>query len=287
MSAIVEALEWIDPAGVAYDLMRWLRRGRTGFHGLAFDFVEEDVPGQAGTRLVEVTTGPGEVTLRLLLELPTIAALWRERRVLSHLFDPTRGDGRLRSTAPDGAVRELHCRHRGRLDFEEDPANFNREPAWQWCTPTLRAHDPFWYDAAERVATYAAAGTLADWFPLPPLRLVTSSVFATPTIDNPGAVATWPRWIITGPGVDPALTNATTGETLRLGGTLGAGETIAIDTRPGAKTVEGSDGTNRYPQDGSTLWALVPGVNSVEIQMTNATADSRVQLNFTPAYREP
>ncbi len=287
MSGIVEGLVWIDPAGTEYDLMRWLRRGRSGFLSLSFDHVEEDVPGEAGTRLVEVTTGPGELSLPMLIELPTLADLWRERRLLNHLFDPTRGDGRLRSTAPDGAVRDLYCRHRGRLFEEENPSNFNPDPAWQRFTLTLRAHEPYWRDAAERVATYATTGTIAEWFPFPPLRLVSSTVFATPTIDNPGAVEAWPLWLITGPGADPVLRNVTTGEVLRIAGTLGAGERVTIDTRPGAKVVEKSDGTNLYPQDGSTLWALSPGLNAVEIQMVNATGESRVQLNFASRYREP
>lgn len=109
------------------------------------------------------------------------------------------------------------------------------------------AADPRIYSQAE----YTSAGILAG----------------TPgSLENQGTAEAWPTLRINGPGTNPTVTGH--GVSLALATTLTAGQYIDIVTRPGARTVTKSDGSDLYSSVSfltSTWWGLLAGINSVSI----------------------
>jgi hypothetical protein len=281
-----EKISWIDPDGTENSLNTDNYRVLMGANGRFMppvSFVEEFIPFQYGSALRQVNIQPREVDLPLVIQGKDEIEVRSKIRELLHLFNPLRGDGRLKVTAPDNSQRELYCRYAGGLEILEstDSKGFCR----QKIILVLKAFDPFWYDTNTIVQTFTT-GQPATFFPFFPLRLSSSTVFADVTIDNTGDIETWPEWIITGPGNGIILRNLTTGEVLNLNTTLQDGETITIDTRPGKKTVKKNDGTNLFGSlsDDSSLWALRQGKNNVRIEMSSATNNSSVQLSYRNRY---
>ncbi len=284
----------VDPDGVEHDLSGgnplFVLLGLEGLHMPPVDLVAENVPRQPGGRLREVRFTEREIDLPLRLVAATPAALAVAVRSLLGWFNPTRAVAPvLRFTAPDGAQREIAARYVKGLDFNDDLGAWRTD---RRTTLVLRAYDPFWYDRNERTGSYALGAAQGRFFPLPPLRLASSTVFAGPTIANDGDVEAWPVWTIAGPGVNPTLRNLTSGKMLALTGTLLAGQTLTIDTRPRTerapygKTLRLQDGTNWLPNlaPGSALWPLARGANAVQIELTGATSQSSVSYSVRPPY---
>lgn len=272
-------LSFIDPAGVE-TLLRRLP-GTSGRFMPPVVVNEDVVPGQDGSRLRQVRFGAGQVVVPLSMS-GTNEVEYRQRlRDLARSLNPTRGTGVLRSTFA-GQVRELHCRYIDGMGLVE-----------QWHLlgqPSLlfRAFDPFWYDTAQTAQTFSP--TQASFFPILPLRLSGSEVYADTTVVNDGDVQTWPVFTVTGPGANPVLRNLTSGKALDLTGvTLGAGETVEIDTRPGFKTVRRGDGTNLYGDltATSSLWPLLEGSNSLRLEMAGTTAQSSFSVRYSRRWLSP
>ncbi|AUS07423.1 hypothetical protein C1X05_00150 [Laceyella sacchari] len=66
--------------------------------------------------------------------------------------------------------------------------------------------------------------------------------------------------------------------------TLTQGQYITIDTKQ--RVIEPDDGTSLYPSlaFGSTLWKIGAGANIVRVEMSGATADSKIELSFQERY---
>lgn len=277
-----EATVWIDPAGGMTSLnVDWDVSGRFA-PPIAFEI--DEVPEQPGSRLRAARHRSREIVLPLWVTAGSEAALRTAVRSLVAVMDPVRGDGRIRVTGPGGDQRELICRYRTGLELAErfgvtSGPNLQRAPVLFW------AADPYWYAVSEEIAEYSIGASTSSWFPIFPLRLGTSELFTDATVVNVGDVDAWPTWQITGPGSTIILRNVTTGQLLELSTTL-VGETVTIDTRPGAKSVVLSDGTNLFGSlsDASALWSFVRGANNIRIEMSGATDDSRVRLSWKPRY---
>lgn len=294
VDATLGNLTIVDPDGVAHDLSGgnplFVLLGLDGLHMPPVELVEETVPRQPGGRLREVRFAARDIDLPIRLTAATPAALAVAVRTLLGWFDPARPVAPvLRHTAPDGTQREIAVRYVKGLSFNDDLG------AWRTDRRTivvLRAHDPYWYDRNERTGNYVLGAAQGTFFPLPPLRLSSSTVFAGPTIANDGDAAAWPVWTITGPGVNPTLRNLTTGKMTTIVGTLASGQVLTLDTRPRTasaptgKTLRLQDGTNWLPNlaPGSALWPLARGDNAVQIELTGATAQSAVRYAVKPPF---
>lgn len=282
-----ETITWIDADGTSYQLSgqsdRGVLQGLQGRFMPPFRRTEDVVPLQPGARLRDVQADAREVDVPISFKSASATALRTQVRAFLLRFSPARGDGKLRVTGPGGDQRELICRYAGGMELDEGQGVYGA--AFQRAVLTFRAVDPYWYATSATVATYTT-GEVATFFPFFPLRISASEIFADATVDNGGDVETWPEWIVTGPGSSIVLRNLTTGKLLSIGTTLADGETATVDTAPGAKKVEKNDGTNLFStlSSDSSLWPLERGSNSIRIEMTGATADSSVQLTFTPRY---
>lgn len=144
-------------------------------------------------------------------------------------------------------------------------------------------------------------GTEKHLRPFLPLRVAPATIADDGhSIDVNSDVDVWPVWRITGPlgeqdTGDPTIpikiTNKTTGQQLALLYGLPADRTLVVDTRPGIKAVyletrDGSQGLNLWPYVTSSdpLWPLRPGKNVIAITAAGATADTSIELAYTPRY---
>lgn len=284
---MADKLYWIDANGTEtlFDTQTFkILNGMMGRFMPPIEFAEDEVPFEDGSRLREVIVKARDVDIPILIEATSAIELRQLVRSCLRMFNPLRGNGKWKVIAPDGSQRELSCRYKTGLEGQE-----NRDVKgiwWQKLVLVFRAFDPYWYDAGTNVQTFTT-GQAATFFPFFPLRLSSSTVFADTTIDNTGDVKTWTEWIVQGPGENIVLRNLTTRETIHLedpDAYLGVGESITINTR--LKTVTKNDGTNLYYTlaDGSSLWTLQEGTNSIRIEMSNATSESSVQLSYRNRY---
>lgn len=277
---------WVDPDGVSTTLHGgagvfavWNVSGR--FSPPA-EFEEEGIPEGDGARLLAVHHGPNDIVLPVWLQAATQAELRTSVRALVSSMNPKRGDGTLRITSPLGDQREVVCRVVTGLEGAERIGDTTGDAA-QMLPLVFRAHDPYWQDAADTMSgPWTVGSSPGSFFPMFPVRLASSEVFAQVTVVNSGDEDAWPVWTITGPGLNPKLVNLTTGKTLNLASyTIAAGEVVTIDTRPtGAsrKTVTSSTAGNLYSKVTGALWPFVRGSNSVSIEMGGGTAASSVQV---------
>lgn len=296
-SAWCETVVFIDPDGVEYVLTA--AEDHTTLEGISgrgmppIRLSDEVVPLQPGSRLRDVQHGARDVAVPVVFTGATLTEVRAALRGVMRTFDPTRGDGTLRVTTPDGVERELTCRYQGGFEIVEGPPARGISPTQAAQTGILvfRGFDPYWYDTTPFTATYSTGEQSGSFFPIPNattgsfVTLVASEVVATVTIDLDTDLDawSWPVWTITGPGSGLVLRNLTTGQVLDFtnngGMSLSAGEVATLDLRPGVKTLTKDDGTNLYPYltNASELWALGP-TQQVQIEMTDADADTLIGL---------
>lgn len=144
--------------------------------------------------------------------------------------------------------------------------------------------EPWWVSLeAEEVATSIGVGATTPWVGQMPIGAnvpigwpwhiggyyIADAAAQTLTLTNPGPLATWPEWTITGPATSIELAHERTGRVWSWSGTMIAGETMRIITDPRAgRTVE---------IDATPAWAgvavdalmskLEPGSNRVQLRL--------------------
>jgi phage-related protein len=284
-------LSWIDSKGNEHEISQKnnlvLLKGLQGFYMPPVAITEEEVPFQSGSRHRQTQIKAREIDVPLKISGADPIEFEKTLRWLLRTFNPLKADGKFKVTGFDNRQRELSCRYVH--GFEMDESQGMKGRTWQKAVGVFRAFDPFWYDSNTIVQTFKINESSGLFFPILPLRLASSTVFADISIDNTGDVETWPEWIITGPGENIALHNLSTGEIIRLDVSLEAGETITIDAKPFHKTISKNDGTNLFYtlSDDSALWSLQDGDNSIQIEMANATTESSIQLTYRNRYWGP
>lgn len=298
-----ERVAFIDPDGAEYVLTS--REDHTTLEGISgrgmppIRLSDEVVPLQPGSRLRDVQHGARDVAVPIVFTSESLTEVRAILRGVMRTFDPTRGNGRLVVTTPDGVERYLTCRYQGGFEIVEGPPARGISPAQAAQSGLLvfRGFDPYWYGTTPFTARYTTGAQTGSFFSIPNpstgsfVTLTSSEVFVTVTItlDTDLDAWSWPVWTITGPGGGLVLRNATTGYVMDFtasgGFTLGAGESATLDLRPGAKTLTKNDGTNLYPYltNASVLWPLGPS-QVVQVEMTGADDDTAVDLWVEPAF---
>lgn len=289
-----EVFEWQTPTGDIFRLDHAVDNvdivtSISGRHMPALRGTDDVVPLQPGQRHRSVFHDRREVSLGLAFSAAGDIPLRDTIRVWLTRLDPTRGAGKLRVTGPAGTIRELTCRYQEGLGLVEGGGTRDPLGTVQTAVVTFEAVDPYWMDADPTVVSWQT-GTPQSFFPIFPLHLGSSQIFAAAVIDPQSDVATYPVWTISGPGSQIVLQNSTTGRTLGWSGGLGLDEQLTIDTRPGSqspvpKSVRLQDGSNQFGLlTDWDFWPLVPGSNEFEVQMTGATGDSLVTLSYQSRY---
>lgn len=245
---------------------------------------EDGVPGQPGGRHRASRHAIREFTIKVVMEAADEPTLRQVVRTIVAAINPAKSDspGAIRVTSPLGDVREIPCYYSGGLDMQEQVEMSG--PQMQAAAVTFRSYEPYWRETSDSTAGPFSVGVVPTYFPIFPIRLTSSQIAVDAVINNDGDVDCWPVWTINGPGGVITLRNLTTGLSIVFSTTtLGTGESISIDTRPGAKSATKQDGTNLWPDLSlaSELWPLVPGANQIRLEMSGVTAGvSSLQGNY-------
>lgn len=283
MTLVPESLQWIDPSGVVYNLSDdqpyyTPDPGMTGQYGLPLTVVTHQVPGQAGDIEQYIQINPNDVRFPLSIQADTWDVLEQARRTLLEATRPTRGVGILRHTANDGIVRDLFCKETDRMRNVA-----KRTPGLLLVGMVFRAADPYWYDK-DFTNMLLTPGGVVNFFqnPFLPIHLSAGGLSGGFTPENIGQADAYPKWTITGPGINPVLTNVTTGMVLTLTITLTAGQVLTIDTNPDTLGVTRDNGSDQWGAVNSlsAMWPLVVGANAVTLGMTGTTSASSLELSW-------
>lgn len=244
---------------------------------------EEQVPLEAGSRFIQANVQPRRVDVPVAIKGTSRTDFLSNLRDLFGVLGNFSEGGYLRWGGSDGITRDLKCLYAGGVEgrFRDRQSSY----VWTKAIISFRAFDPYWYAISETTESYTT-GEVATFFPFFPLSLASSEVFATPTITVLGDVESWPVWTIIGPGSNPLFRNFTTDKLLSLTYSLGAGEQIIIDTRPGQKTIKLGDDTNlfEYLSNTSSLWPLIKGANLLRLELTGADENTRIDLSYYNRY---
>jgi hypothetical protein len=284
---MTETILWVDPDDGVTELdCEWDAEGRFAPNPI---FEADGVPGQPGQRLRNVRHDVHEFNMKFWLTDVSEESLRTQLRSMIYKMDPTRGIGRLRVIAPGGDSREIFCRVAQGLGISEV---LGQDSAFvdQRISARFIAHDPYWYAVGDTAIVYTGDVETATFFPFFPLRLSAGSVFVDDTsVNNPGDLEAWPVWSIEGPASNIVISNQTTVASLTLSTTISLGQTVTIDTRPGAKTVLNDAGTSLFSSLSatSTLFSLARGENHLQVSMDSSTSDSAIRLAFRPRYLAP
>lgn len=273
---------WTSPSGETAELCDlvnfFVTRAPRGGKMPPFRVETTSLPDGTGEQLdgARISARTLDVPLRILGEdLADVETLSAQ---LARYLSPMSGNGSLQVTRANGNVRVLACSYVGGLDG----AVLDGIAAIK-ATLQFKAADPYWYSAAPKTGSQEQQTGGAGWFPIFPLRVSASTVFANVEIVNNGDDVAWPIWTITGPGSTLILRNMTTGEELGVDCDLAAGEQLIIDTRPGKKTIEDGSGINLFNLIVSgkmALWSLERNTNSIDIYLDGATVDSLISWSF-------
>lgn len=279
---------WTAANGLVTDLSAWAGGnyvtdgGTDGILAPGYEFTTQSYAGVDGATVQQITAKPGAPTLGLDLVASDGAELRARVRALAHTLRPRAGIGSLTAVADDGTSRTLPCYYRKGLESGTYRVTRYRTALEFWAPSPWWRGDPYAY-------TWSLAAPTA-FFPILPMRLSPSTIEGAVTIDLSDTDSpTHPQWTITGPGTQLTLTNDTTGQSLVLNATIGDGQLVAIDTRPGQQSVRRAtrnvDGTLTLGDSlfgGLTsdpaLWPLLDDVNTVRALLTGAGPASRVEL---------
>lgn len=261
-----ETVEYRNPAG---DAVRFLMlAGATGRIMPPVKLTTLPVPAMNGSRYL------GAAHLERMVAIPVAVpgsiTSRDELRRWAQVLDPTKGQGTLTVVEGANAGRVLTCAYDAGLDELEETF-----PDVNLGTILFRAAWPYWADGVESSVEVRQGSTLTTWFPFLPLVLGASDAFASFTITNTGDVRAWPVVTVLGPGQVVTAENLTTGLSWTVTGSIAAGSTLVVDTRPGSKRVT-IDGVNSFPRltADSALWPLEPGPNRVSLSMAFTSAAS-------------
>lgn len=151
---------------------------------------------------------------------------------------------------------------------------------------TLGADFPFWqgtpviYDfpyAATAVDNYYGPGNLA-----PPFYISKGNSLASAVVLNPGQVATYPTWIITG----PAQATVGVGDHLTYVSGLSSGQQVTITTDPNSMDVRDEGGNRAWPLISSYDFAgIEPGESSnISARIVGGGPGANIRMVLTPNY---
>jgi hypothetical protein len=119
---MADSISWIDANGVEKTFQTDMKvlSGMNGRFMPPVSFVEEEVPFQSGSRLRNVEIKTRDIDIPLFLKASSEIELRQKIREVLRMFNPLKGDGRIKTIAPDGSQRELICRYSTGLEGEEN-----------------------------------------------------------------------------------------------------------------------------------------------------------------------
>lgn len=242
-------------------------------------------PGQTGVTLLDAAVEGRTVALQLLIVASSAEELWQLRQELAAaLATPPARHGQ---PAQLGAIRL----ERDGQEALELPAVPRGSPAESKLAGVLAVYidvefycpEPYWQAVSEESALLATGGAGFSYPFTYPLTYPSNSLELE--VVNRGSVDAPPLVRIYGQCVDPRISNLSTGEALRVMGTVNAGDYLEIETAYGRKSITyvASSGTRTNWLDhldlqNDSFWHLRPGVNRVRFDVASGTGHKAIVI---------
>lgn len=156
---------------------------------------------------------------------------------------------------------------------------------------SMVAADPRIYSTtlySTTVSASTAAG--AGGFPFNmsfPINFGAASVTGQILAENRGNAQTYPLLTVTGPGTNPSIYNATTGQTISIIYTLSAGESLVIDTLNRTVLLNGVAANNKYGALdflNTSWWGMASGVNDIRLIFYSYAAGASLRVDWRDAW---
>ncbi|GAA1353521.1 phage distal tail protein [Streptomyces beijiangensis] len=195
----------------------------------------------------------------------------------------------LRLRQPGRDVRRLYGRIRRANEVSTSQAIYG----WIPVEIEFTATDPrFNDDILQSISLPLDISQTTQGFKAPLVSPITTGV-ANPSVrpgwvTNAGDLPAWPTVRITGPVTNPKVWIVETGRALELGITLGVGEWVDIETRPGTRWVlrngSGNASTALTSASRLDLFTIPPGTSEIRWTATDYTNSARLALSWRDAY---
>lgn len=267
-----------------------LGRGVRGLGGLLVEHHRDEHASLAGSRWRDFRALNREVFLPIHLfsdgdSLDWVkhnAAFWRTMRAGK--------TGWLHIIHPDGHHRKIRLRYEkgGEEAFELDPAFYG----WATYGIYLTAEQPYWEGDPAVAGPWRSAepvpflgGTESPGF-APMFGVSERQTIGRATVNNPGDVETWGKWIYRGPA-DGAVVGVG-GRAVGIPIELAAGERIEVDEHPTQQVAllySGDEVTDVTDQLDSFDFTEIPEGQDipVDVQLISSSGGS-IELHYTPLY---
>ncbi|MER5642046.1 hypothetical protein ABT095_34555 [Kitasatospora sp. NPDC002227] len=247
-------------------------------------FTGQDLYGARVLRLIggiRVPGDPGAVLDRLAQLEVTSSAAWITQRPGALAV--------LRARRPGRAARRLY----GRVRLVDAVSVSRAVHGWLPFEIEFSATDPWWAaDDTSGVTLSLDVSTTREGVTAPLVAPLTTGVANPDTrpgwLLHGGDRPSWPSVRIAGPVTNPRLWVVETGQALELQLSLGAGEFVQIETRPGTRTVLRNGTGNAAGQltSSSRLDRLrvPPGRSELRWTATDYTNTARLQMSWRDSY---
>lgn len=148
------------------------------------------------------------------------------------------------------------------------------------------AEDPRLYDSNLLEVSFAPVGaiTIGVDFPIDFPFTFGGGSSGSVTIGNAGTFQTPPFVRIDGPATNPRIQNVTTGEELKVGMTIPAGEYLEIDFAAKTIMLDGSASRYGYLTAESVWWSLQPGANQISFFCDGQNEATQVSISWRSAW---
>lgn len=232
---------------------------------------------QDGETYLGNTLNVRDISLEIALIAKTEQELAQYRNAMNKVFNPKTGEGWL-VYKDDLKERKVKCIV-NKLPFFSVIAGRASKGLI-----SLTAANPFWLDSlitSEQIAVWIGGMNFPFRFP------VRFAVAGEPRINiiNNGDAETPIEIVIIGPCANPAITNQTTGEYIKINRVVLAGETLIVTTDFGNKRIE-LNGVNVFNTIdlGSTFFSLNIADNIIEVTTDNINDNPTVKINYQNRY---
>lgn len=288
---------WVSPDGTEFALTDGAGytsvTGRTGFGRVTPELVS-GATASGAARLDGYRDSPRLMTVPLVVAGQDPDTYLRLHRELVASTRHRRPDGvawgLIRVELPDGSWRQIRAVYHAGLDPLEDVLDDLVWARQEYQNLEFWAGEPHFEGPPVALAWRLAADPV-PFFPIYPVRVASSQAGGSATIYSPGDADSYPVWEVTGPGT-PVITNLDTGQTWAFSEPVPAGVTVTVDCRP--PSVAPETGLTAVDQDGvdywpyftgfPELWSIPPGQTRLSAQMSGATPDTRIRVQFAPRY---
>jgi hypothetical protein len=278
---------WTDPSGLVWNLtdispdLGWFTMsGPAGWGANPIELVTDPL-ARGGEQVRTVRVSPRTISWPLHIYGDTHMEFITRYRQLLRAFTSTtyqQTPGILTVSRPNGQSRIIYAYYKEGFEGESGQNWLSASPVINlWCP------DGYWLDGQDTVISRTQPASSNFYSPF--YTIGSSQVLGLTSINNPGDVDAWPRWVVTGPMTKLTGISLTLGVQFSVTYTLTEGQQVRITTN--RITVRGPGDINlagalNWPD--AVLWQLISGENLVQFQVDGAGPTTRVDLAFRPRY---